>query len=260
MIIDSHCHFNLEPLYDTLHILDTVEYTNFQALCVGTSKETSTRAIEISKKYQDTIFATAGLHPAYVEIEDSTQFLSAIDPMHIIGVGECGYDFYRSKKERVFKVQSRVFREQIEYACQHRLPLMIHSRSTPKTLDAYDDVISLLSEYTKETGYSGAQIHFFAGNMEIAKKFLDIGCIISFTGVVTYDNALHDVINYVPVDRMLCETDAPYVAPVPYRGSTCYPIYVREVYKKIADLKCMTPQNFEQQIQSNFYSFYKIPR
>ena len=136
---------------------------------------------------------------------------------------------------------------------------MIHSRSTPKTFDAYDDVICLLKKYYQESGYCGAQIHFYAGNSEQAKKFLDLGCMISFTGVVTYDTALYEVIRSIPLDRILCETDAPYAAPVPYRGKTCYPIHVVEVYKKIAEITQKDLSEFEARIETNFHSFYKIP-
>ncbi len=147
----------------------------------------------------------------------------------VVAVGECGLDFFHAKKEEDFERQEKLFLDQIEFALEHDKPIMIHSR------EAYGELLDTLEPLVEKHGNKlRGDVHFFAGDLETAKRFVKIGFTLSFTGVITFAQSYDEVIKNIPLESIMSETDAPFVAPVPYRGKRNEPSYVQEVVKKIA--------------------------
>ena len=234
---------------------------------VGTQINTSKRAIEIAKEYGEGIYASVGLHPIHTEAsfhdteelgdgESAKAFTSrgedfnyeeykklALD-LKVVAIGECGLDYYRiTNHETGIMKQKKIFEEQIKLSAELKKPLMIHCR------EAFADLIEIL-QASRFTFHAPGIVHFFSGTTEDAAKLLDMGFSFSFGGVVTYPSRLaeqrrgemgaknyEELVKYVPMDRILLETDAPYVAPVPYRGKRNEPAYVIEVAKRVSEIK-----------------------
>lgn len=219
---------------------------------VGTQKDTSEKTIEIAQKYPEGVYATVGLHPIHTEksyhdpqeLGDSSEakgFMSRGEEFDhnyykklaadskVVAIGECGLDYYRLGSETK-KRQQETFIKHIELAAEIKKPLMIHCRN------AFADVIRILNSKFHILNSSGI-IHFFTGTTEDAKKLLDLGFSFSFGGVITFARDYDEVVKYIPLERILLETDAPYVAPTPYRGKRNEPAYVIKVAEKVAELK-----------------------
>ena len=173
----------------------------------------------------------------------------------VVGIGECGLDYYRNTLDSK-SAQEIAFRAQIELALQLDLPLMLHVRPSENSMDAYEDVLGILKEYQCEK--LRGQAHFFAGTPEIAQQFIDLGFYISFTGVITFTEMYEKLVKAVPNERILSETDAPYVTPVPYRGQRNEPSHVREVLAKIARIKKIDENVMGQQIMENAKKLYRL--
>ncbi|MEW6482312.1 MAG: TatD family hydrolase [bacterium] len=224
MLVDTHCHLD-DRVYDN----DREEVIeDFKGLIIncGTSLETSRNSIELSKKYKN-IYPTAGLHPHYAKDIDNNfynEFNSLIDSSKIVAIGECGLDFYRNLSDR--KIQEEVFRNLIRIANKRKLPLIIHSR------DAMDETLRII----KEEGVKKGVLHSFSGTKEDIAKVLSLGLYISITGVITFKKArLKEVVSYIPKNRIMFETDSPYLTPEPYRGKRNIPNYVRYVIEGYAN-------------------------
>jgi len=271
---DAHSHLNLDPLKKNVgEIIAVLEKENIGTITIGVDFETSKEAVSLSEK-SNNLFAGVGLHPNDVttsfvlsEVEWAAYKKLAKHP-RVVCIGECGLDYYRltpqknKETEEQKNIQKEVFKKQIDLALELDLPLMLHVRPSAKTMDAYEDAIEILNSYflihnSKLRGNS----HFFVGNLKIAKKFLGLGFTLSFPGVITFARDYDEVVRYAPLDMILSETDAPFACPelfipsgvegsreaaaeyieagvpVPGRGKTCYPQYVKEVVKKIAEIK-----------------------
>ena len=237
---------------------------------VGTQFDTSKSAVELAGKY-DNVYATIGLHPIHTsksyhdaqelgdggkeftsrgEVFDMAAYEELGKSPRVIAVGECGLDYYRCD-ESTKALQSKVFIEQIELANKLGKPLMLHIRPGLRSLgevgNAYDDALEILKTHAKVKG----DTHFFAGNWDTAKKFLDFGFTLSFTGVVTFTHDYDEVIKNTPLDMLLSETDAPYVTPAPHRGKRNEPAYVEYVVRKIAEIRNEDPEKVSAQIMAN---------
>lgn len=256
MLLDSHCHLNLKPLNHELgEIFES--HKDMNMVVVGIDEQTSREAVRLANEHEN-VFATIGIHPSDICNGTDIGFIDElINNPKVIAVGECGFDFFRDAKDDVIEQQEKVFRAQIEKTLEHSKPLMIHTRSTKFTLDAYEETLRVFEDYRNHVNWRGAQIHFFVGNENYARKFLEMGCMLSFTGVVTLTSEFDSVVSYVPLDKILLETDAPFVSPQKYRGQTCYPKYVEEVYAHVAHVKNMTQGDLEKQILINFETFYQ---
>jgi TatD DNase family protein len=187
----------------------------------------------------------------------------AMSSKKVVAIGECGYDYYRLSGNTK-AVQEVAFIAQIELANELGLPLMIHTRDAKGNQvsakaevgvgSVYDDTYVTLKQYAKVPG----NIHFYAGSWEQAKKFLELGFSLSFTGVITFAKDYEEVIRNIPFDMIHGETDCPYVAPVPYRGQRCDPTMVKEVYKKIAAIKGMDEEIVREQLLENARRLYRL--
>ncbi len=227
MYTDSHCH-----LYDTRGAdLDEV-ITSARAagvttmVTVGCDAATTEQAIDIASRY-DGVYATAGLHP-HEAIHGVDTILRFFDDANVIAVGEAGLDYFYEHSPRAD--QRIAFAAQIQIAHERKLPLVVHTR------DAWDDTFDVFeAEGTPERTI----FHCFTGGPEEARRCLDMGAYLSFSGIVTFKTAtdLHEAARVCPADRMLAETDSPYLAPIPHRGTTNRPAYVTHVVQALADLR-----------------------
>jgi len=254
---DSHSHLNLEHFEsDKEEVIKKMQEDSVGTLTVGTSFETSREAVRLADMHEN-LYACIGLHPNEVsnEIFDEEKYTKLLSDKTIC-VGECGLDYFRGEEKAPQEIE---FRKQIDFALEHDLPLMLHIRPRKGTMDAYEDTLKILEEYKKSAGDKlRGQAHFFAGDTQIAKRFLELGFYISFTGVLTFTHDYDEVVKSVPLDKILTETDSPFVAPVPHRGQRSEPQYVIEVYKKMAEIKGVTLEFLTDQVRQNLKNLYKI--
>jgi len=213
--------------------------------------------IEIANKYNQGVYAVVGLHPIHLyemeidEFEQNLNFRSRAEKFDyekyaellenpkVVGVGEMGIDYFHLPNDQdpveIKELQQQVFLAGIKLAKSVNKPIVIHTRPSKGTVDAYDDVLAVLD---KADYYKGV-VHCFSGNLEQAKKFIQRGLLVSFTGIITFKNAhvLQSLVKELPLEKMMIETDAPYLSPEPNRGKRNEPSYVRLVAEKIAELK-----------------------
>ncbi|HQF57287.1 MAG TPA: TatD family hydrolase [Candidatus Magasanikbacteria bacterium] len=268
-MIDTHCHIQFQGYKDDRDevILRCIK-KGLIMNTIGTQKETSRLAVEIAEKYNN-IYATIGLHPVHLfatqvdeeeskflsheEDFDEKYYLNLAKSKKVIGVGECGLDFFHLPNNIDFKIilekQKKVFIQQFKFAQKNNLTLVVHTRDSEpdKNLPkAYDEMAKLLAKLIKKYGKIKGVIHCYSGNWIQAKKFLDLGFYLGFTGIITFPPRktnpqptldLLEVVKNCPLDKIVVETDAPYLAPQLYRGKKCEPWMVEEVVKEIAKIR-----------------------
>jgi len=243
---DTHCHLNFQDYYSDTErdaCLARAREAGVWMINVGSDLDNSRRAIEIAEKNDEGVFATVGLHPndnIISERFDIEKYRELAKHPKVVAIGECGLDYFRIKSKNIKTEKERqkeIFRKQIELAIEIEKPLMIHVR------DAHEEVLNIFNSYflIRNSKLNG-NIHFFSGNVEQAKKYLDLGFMISFTGVITFTKDYDEVIKNVALEKIMIETDAPFVAPIPYRGKQNEPFYVIEVAKKIAEIQGITAE------------------
>ena len=260
MFTDSHCHLNfpelLAQLPDIREAMAQAQVT--RALCISTQLETFPAVHALATGY-DNFWATVGVHPDSDEVQEPTlQDLLTLGQLpKIVGIGETGLDYYRLGERSVADLewQRDRFRTHIRAARQLDLPLVIHTRS------ASDDTLAILREEGENgsVGSAGGVFHCFTETAEVARAALDLGFYISFSGIVTFKNAQHlrDVAAFVPLDRMLIETDSPYLAPMPYRGKTNNPSYVPIVAAQLAQIRQCPVEHMAEITSRNFETLFK---
>jgi TatD DNase family protein len=254
---------------------------------IGTQYDTSKKAVEMTNEYAVGVYSTIGLHPIHTgasyhdeqelgaetaeglafrsrgEIFDKEKYKELVKLGKVVGIGECGLDYYHMEEDTIEK-QKVAFISQIELADELDLPLMLHVRNNPtdKTRNAYLDVSELIKKFSKREGIKGVS-HFFAGSVEDMKRFVELGVYISFAGPITY-KPKPEICDYIrviketPLEMILVDTDSPYVAPVPYRGTRNEPVYVKEIVKKIAEIKGLSEEETSEAIFSNAKRLFKI--
>ncbi len=225
-LIDSHTHPQF-PQYDKdrEEVIRRSLDKGIGMICVGTDWKMSQKAVELAHKY-DGIYASIGLHPNDDEEFDYEKYLELAEDDKVVAIGETGLDYYRTKGEENLKKQKEKFELQIKLAREVGLPLIIHCR------DAYEDTFSMLSQ---EKGVRGV-MHSFLSSVKNAEKFLDLGFYLGFNGIITFARDYDKVITSTPLGKMLIETDAPFLAPEPYRGKRNESLYVEHVCEKLATL------------------------
>lgn len=252
MLFDTHAHLNDDRFdEDRESLLTSFKENGISYVCeIGFDLESSKKALELSEKY-DFIYAVVGVHPhdsSKLSDEGLLQLEKLLSHKKAVALGEIGLDYYYDNSER--DVQRHWFAKQAELAKSLKCPISVHTR------DAMEDTLNIL----KAHGGGDGIIHCYSGSKESAKILLDMGYYLSFAGPVTFKNAntALDVIRYVPTDRMLIETDSPYLAPVPYRGKRNCPLYVREVAVKIAEIKGMEFEEVAKITTANAKKVYRI--
>ena len=251
MYIDSHCHLDFPELKENIAqiLLDMKNNQVNHALCVSVNLPDWTQLLTMVEQYP-VLSASVGVHPDYEDTPEPTveQLLSFAQHPKVVAIGETGLDYYRLSEPLDW--QRNRFRTHIQAAIHAKLPLIIHTRN------ASEDTIRIMREEHAEI-CSGV-MHCFTETKEIAQKALDLGFYISLSGIVTFKNAqqVHEVAQYVPLDRLLIETDSPYLAPVPYRGKLNDPSKVIYVAEKIAELRGITVKEVATQTTENFYRLF----
>lgn len=233
--IDIHSHLNFTDFdSDREEIIAQMKEKKIGTIVVGTTFESSKKAVEIAQKHEN-IWAIVGCHPIHAEQGfDYSAYKKLAQEKKVVGIGECGLDYkYPNDK------QKEVFEQQIRLAQELNKPLMLHIR------DAYKDVYEMVKDKSLR-----ANAHFFAGTLEDAKNFIDLGYSISFTGVITFTHDYDALVKNVPSDRIMSETDSPYVSPK--RGQRNTPLNVVDIVAKMADLRGETLINMKSTILENF--------
>ena len=252
MLVDSHCHILL--LDDEIDVNDVLasaqEMDVGHMLCVSVDLDTFPQILELAREYEH-ISASAGLHPnSQVKQEPDVEELTELGNVpEVVAIGETGLDYYRSEGD--LEWQRQRFRNHIQAAKSTYKPLIIHSR------DAKGDVIRILQEEGAEE--VGGVMHCFVDDWATAQLAMDLNFYISFSGIVTFKNAkqVQEVARQVPLERLLIETDSPYLAPVPYRGKPNQPAYVRHVAEFLAELRETEFKVIAQNTSDNFFRLFK---
>ena len=253
MLVDSHCHLDFPDLAGRLpEVLQRMRENQVDlAVCIGVNLEDYPRVLALAEA-QENLYATVGVHPEYTDIEEPTEerLVALASHPKVIAIGETGLDYYWQKDKPEW--QRERFRTHIRAARASGKPLVVHTR------ESAIDTLRLLKEEGADT--VGGVMHCFTENWEIARQALDLGFYLSFSGIVTFKNAttVKEVAQKCPLDRMLVETDAPYLAPVPYRGKQNEPAYVRYVAEEIARLRLLSFEEVAWATTENFSRLFKI--
>lgn len=252
MFVDSHCHLDFPDFAPRMdEVFRHMAAANVgQALCVGVNLEKLPQVLAVAEAH-DNVFASVGVHPDYEEVEEPTvdRLVKLAAHPKVVAIGETGLDYFRVQGQPEWQKQR--FRTHIRAARETGKPLIVHTR------EAAADTLSILRE--ENASEAGGVMHCFTENWEVAQAALDLGFYISFSGIVTFRNAgpLREVACKVPLDRLLVETDAPYLAPVPHRGKTNEPAYVRHVAEEIARQRNLPLETVEAATTDNFQRLFK---
>ena len=277
LLIDTHAHVNFNEFKDDYK--ETIKRAldeNIWMINIGAESKTSERAVKMAEEYEDGVYAAVGLHPSHlveqdVEYEENGEivkykskpeefdynfYLNLDKNKKVVGIGECGLDYFRTSDESFKEKQKEIFIKHLELAKEVNKPIIIHCR------DAHDDLLKIPRLAVKPP--SGG-MHFFTGTLEQAKKYIELGFYISFSGVITFPpikgeavGAYDEIIKNIPLEKILVETDCPYVAPIPRRGKRNEPQYVKYVAQKIAELRGMSFEEVAEQTTINARKLFRI--
>lgn len=254
-IVDSHCHLDFKDFQDDLDLVIKKAYDSNvkHMLSISVNLEDFNNVYKVANSY-DNIYCTTGIHPNNVPENKNNELLFEklslnLKKKKVIGVGETGLDFYRNEENRINQIE--YFNTHLEVSGLFNYPTIVHTRNAEK------DTINCIEKAVKKHSTKGL-IHCFTSTMELAKKVLDEGFYISFSGIITFKKVddLIDVVKYVPLDRILVETDAPFLAPMPFRGKRNEPSFVTHTLKKIAEIKKKKIEDMAQITTNNFFNLF----
>ena len=253
MFVDSHCHLNYKGLVENqANILARARDSGVSAMLnISTREREWDDVIGLAEQEKD-VWASVGIHPHEADQHvgmDCAKLVAKSAHPRVIAIGETGLDYYYDKSDRA--QQCTGFREHIKASRETGLPIIIHTR------DAEADTATILTEEMREGAFTGV-IHCFTASAEFARIALDLGLYISLSGIVTFKNAqdLQDVAKWLPADRLLVETDAPLLAPIPHRGKTGEPAFVADTARFVALLRDVPPETLARQTSDNFYDLF----
>lgn len=252
--IDIHSHLNF-PEYeaDREDVIKKLQEEEIGVINVGTGDETSRQVVWLANKYPN-MWATVAIHPTHTsESFDFSVIEKLAEDPKVVAIGECGLDYFRSEPHEIAR-QREIFIRHIELANRVNKPLMLHIRNGKENKGAYKEAVELLKKYSKVR----ANFHFFAGSAEDLELILAQNCTVSFTGVVTFVRDYDALVKSVPSDRIMSETDAPYVAPAPYRGKRNEPLYIKEIVAKLAEIRGESAEALSAQIIDNARKMFGI--
>jgi TatD DNase family protein len=263
MFIDSHAHLEGKRFdQDREQVIARAHEAGVEAILaigIGDGPGTLDCAIRLAERFP-AMYATTGIHPHEAQLARDTDFtemeLLARHPK-VIAWGEIGLDYFYDHSPR--EVQASVFLRQMELARAARLPIVIHCRASEGSENAWNDTIRLLNENWASSGLGGI-LHCFSGTSAHANAALDLGFMISFAGNVTFPNAqaIRDVAQHVPLDRLLIETDSPFLAPMPHRGKRNEPAFVKETARVLAEIRGLSIEEVGEHTTQNFYRFFSL--
>mgnify|MGYP001579827359 FL=1 len=270
LLIDTHAHVNFRDFKnDANEVVKRALDKNIWMINVGAESKTSERAVKMAEDYGEGVYAAVGLHPSHlveqeVEYEENGEmikykskpeefdynfYLNLAKNKKVVAIGECGLDYKGITNEELRMKQKEVFVRHLDLAKEVNKPIIIHCRG------AHEDLLEILR---LEAELPSGVMHFFTGNLEQAKKYIDLDFYISFSGVITFPprkgesvGAYDEIINNIPLEKILIETDCPYVAPIPHRGKRNEPRFVKNVALKIAELKGVSFEDVAKQTTQN---------
>jgi TatD DNase family protein len=252
-LVDSHCHLNYEGLAERQEeVLENARNRGVIGfLNISTKQREWGDVIAVADRNAD-VWATVGVHPHEADAHPdlgASALVAGADHPRVIAIGECGLDYYYDKSDR--RAQRERFQAHIDAARQTGLPLVVHTR------DAEEDTAEILGRAVREGGLTGV-LHCFTGSARLAQQALELGFYISLSGIVTFKNAadLQETAKAVPADRLLVETDAPFLAPVPNRGKTCEPAFVADTAAFVASLRGDEPDALAESTTANFFRLF----
>ncbi|MCO4092479.1 MAG: TatD family hydrolase [Sphingorhabdus sp.] len=253
MFVDSHCHLNYKGLVEQqAEILKRARESGVSAMLnISTREREWDEVIGLAEQEKD-VWASVGIHPHEADQHvgmDCAKLVAKSAHPRVVAIGETGLDYYYDKSDRA--QQCTGFREHIKASRETGLPIIIHTR------DAEADTAAILTEEMREGPFTGV-IHCFTASAEFARVALELGLYISLSGIVTFKNAkdLQDIAKWLPADRLLVETDAPFLAPIPHRGRTGEPAFVADTARFVAQLRDVAAESLAQQTSDNFYDLF----
>ncbi|TSC89865.1 MAG: TatD DNase family protein [Parcubacteria group bacterium Gr01-1014_3] len=272
-LFDAHTHIHF-PLYDADReaVIKRAKEAGVKMLCVGTQAASSEAAVELARKNPREVWAAAGFHPNHFasswyhdkkeqpkgerEEFDAQRLRKIAENPEVVAIGEFGLDYYRLTDELKEKEnQQEAFQVQANIAKDLQKAMMLHCRPAKGTDDAYIEADRILSTFEN---LPPRIFHFYVGSMRITKKLVEAGSYFTFGGVITFSRDYDEIIKYIPLDRILLETDAPYVAPMPYRGKRNEPAYIIETAKKLAEIKGISADEAAEQTTVNGLKVFRI--
>ena len=255
MMFDTHCHLNDDAIYPRINeVIEDAKKTGVNKfLVVGWDKASSELAIRIAEQYEE-CYAAIGYHPCNIEgvsLEEFNSTLALSSHQKVVAIGEIGLDYHWVKDPKQRELQKEFFIRQIEYANERHLPISIHNR------DSNEDCLKILKEHTPKFG---GVMHCYSGSVEMLNDVLDLGLMISLGGPVTFTNAKtpKEVAEVVPLEKLLIETDCPYLTPHPHRGEKNEPKYICLVSEEIARLKDISKKHVDQVTYENALRLFNI--
>lgn len=280
MLIDTHAHVNFRSFKDDAkETLQRALDSGTWVINVGSQIDTSKEAVELANQFEQGVYAVVGLHPEHTHSqhvdEEETHFKSREEDFDInlyselvkdpkvVGIGECGLDYYRLPEdknlhEEVKQKQILAFRKQIQFAKEHDKVLVVHSRPEKGSGELYKDMLKIfLEEKVCEMRF---EVHSYTHTPEFFQKFLEFGAYVSFNGIITFDKTgnMEELVKMAPLDKILLETDCPYLAPVPMRGKRNEPAFVKYVAEKVAEIKQISLAEVERFTTDNAMRLFKI--
>jgi TatD DNase family protein len=271
MLVDSHAHLDSERYTEDREAMLVRAYQagieTILAVGIGDGPDTMHAALDLSRAYRSRvdmpqIVVSAGIHPHEANLADE-EALNKLDTLaaetDVVAIGEIGLDYFYDHSPR--DVQQRVFIDQMKIAAAHKLPILIHCRASADSTNAWDETLALLDEHWRPTGLGGV-LHCFAGEYGHAKQAMGMGFLVSFAGNMTFPKAqpIRDVAAKLPADRILIETDAPFLAPVPNRGKRNEPAMVGRVAQQLAEVRGVDYETMALTTTENFYRFFRLSR
>ena len=255
MMIDSHCHLDHSPLYEKLNeVINRAQLIGVKFfLTISTSLKSFEVVKTIISKYEN-IYGTLGIHPHEVKnhADVDKKMLVGLKGINskIIGIGETGLDFYYQNSDKL--IQQEKFKEHIETAIDLDIPIIVHSR------EAEMDTFNILKDFSSKN--PKILMHCFTGSFKFSKKLLDLGAYISLSGIITFKNSieLQEIASSMPLDRLLIETDSPYLAPEPKRGSTNEPSFIKHTVQKLAKIKNISYDDLIVYTSNNFIKLFSL--
>lgn len=255
-IIDAHTHVQFPQFNeDREDVIRRARERGIGMIQIGTDLETSRKALSLAKKYEY-MWATIGFHPHEAENNEFSfdEIRKLISDEDVVGIGECGFDFFNvsdEEKKDVKKKQELLFQRQIELSIESKKPLVIHTR------EAFGETLDMLESQGSRDSLSGVA-HFFTGSKDDAQRFLELGFFFTFGGLITHNRSFDAVIKYIPKDRVLVETDAPFVAPFPFRGKRNEPLYIEKTVESLSDIYGESLEKVKERLLKNTKEVFRI--
>jgi len=255
-MFDTHSHIQYNKFDDDrVEVLQRAKDSGVKMICVGTDYEMSQKAIYLAEKHEG-IWASVGLHPNdnLDEKYDSNVYEELARHPKVVAIGEIGLDYYRTPDEEQQRIQKARFQEQISLAVRLNKPLIIHCR------EAHTGMIEVIGNWKLEIGNSALRgvIHSFTGTREEAQKYLELGFYIGLNGIITFTDQYNEIVENIPLKRILLETDAPFLTPIPHRGKRNEPSYVKFVAERIAEIKKLSLAEVESVTDMNAKELFNL--